>query len=419
MKNYLLPLFVMAYSLNYSQVGINTSNPQGIFNIDGKKDNNATGSPTAGQQANDFVVTADGSVGVGTTSPDLSAMLELNVSQLASGKQKGFLGPRVALTSYNDSSTIPNPAIGLLVYNLGTQSTFTYAGYVYWDGAQWRPLDGRLLQQGSIGALRCTDANLDPLTYTAGTPFQGTMTIPYAGGNGGIYAAQTLGPVNGLIATITQGNFAQGSGTLIYTISGTPTVSSPNTTVFPVSVGGQTCNAEVGGGKKLNPGEYQFFTYEVPATTTGLLSTMIPNPPILGGKVRLDLSFLSSSNTGSGGVTYNPRLVNVSSGNVKMWYSALSSVDRFRRANILVAPGGYVETDNGIYLNWGDNMNSSSTPINSTSSSDDSQEIENIDLAIDGVWYRLTVFVYVDNLNDTIPANNIRRVHITAQRMSS
>jgi hypothetical protein len=37
MKKYLLPLFVMAYSLNYSQVGINTSNPQGIFNIDGKK----------------------------------------------------------------------------------------------------------------------------------------------------------------------------------------------------------------------------------------------------------------------------------------------------------------------------------------------------------------------------------------------
>jgi hypothetical protein len=102
-----------------------------------------------------------------------------------------------------------------------------------------------------------------------------------------------------------------------------------------------------------------------------------------------------------------------------MWYSALSSVDRFRRANILVAPGGYVETDNGIYLNWGDNMNSSSTPINSTSSSDDSQEIETIDLAVDGVWYRLTIFVYVDNLNDTIPANNIRRVHITAQRMSS
>ncbi len=99
-------------------------------------------------------------------------MLELNVSQLASGKQKGFLGPRVALTAYNDSSTISNPATGLLVYNMGTQSTFTYVGYVYWDGSQWRPLDGRSLQQGSMGALRCADASLDPLTYTAGTPFQ-------------------------------------------------------------------------------------------------------------------------------------------------------------------------------------------------------------------------------------------------------
>ncbi len=418
MKKYFLPLAIMACSLTYAQVGINTANPQGIFNIDGKKDNNATGIPTAVQQANDFVVTEDGSVGIGTASPDLSSILELNVSQLASGKQKGFLGPRVALSVYNDSSTIPNPATGLLVYNLGTQPNFTYAGYVYWDGSQWRPLDGRSLQQGNINALRCMDANLDPLTYTAGTAFQGTMTIPYTGGNGGIYGAQTLGPVNGITATITQGNFAQGSGTLIYTISGTPTVSSPNTTTFPISIGGQSCNAEVGGGKKLSAGEYQFFTYEVSATTTGLLSSMISNPPILGGKVRLDLNFSASSNTGSGGVTYNPRLVNVSSNNVKMWYAALSSVDRYRRANILVAPGGYVETDNGIYLNWGNNMNSSSTPITSLSTSDDSQEIETVDLAVDGVWYRLTIFAYVDNLNDTDASNNIRRIHITVQRMS-
>ncbi|MPT30260.1 MAG: hypothetical protein E2600_01050 [Chryseobacterium sp.] len=422
-KNIYITITLMISSLSWSQVGVNTQNPQGIFNIDGKTSatttNPVTGTPTAVQLSDDFIVTASGSAGIGAI-PDASAILELNVSQLASGSKKGFLAPRVALTAYNDASTIPSPATGLLVYNLGTQSTFTFAGYVYWDGSQWRPLDGRSLQSGTVGALKCSEASLSPLTYTSGTSFDGMMSIPYTGGNGGMYGAQTIGPVNGLMATLAQGNFAQGSGTLNYTISGIPTVSSPNTTTFPISIGEQACSAEVGGGKKLTPGEYQFFTYVVSATSTGLLSSMISNyDAVLGGKVRLDLNFTASSNTGSGGVTYNPRLVNISSANIKMWYSALSSVDRFRRANVLLAPSGYLETDNGIYLNWGDNMNSTSTPLTASSSSDDSQEIETIDMAVDGIWYRITVFVFVDNLNDNIPANNVRRIFLTAQRMSS
>lgn len=418
-KNVYLAIALTMSSLAWSQVGINTQNPQGIFNIDGAKNNAATGTPTAAQLKDDFIVTASGSTGIGAT-PDASAILELNVSQLASGSQKGFLGPRVALTAYNDAATIPSPAVGLLVYNLGT-AALAFQGYVYWDGTQWRPLDGRSLQPGTIGGLNCASASLFPISYTAGTPYQGTMSVPYTGGNAGIYAAQTIGPVNGLTATLPQGNFAQGSGTLNYTISGTPTVSSPNTTTFPLSIGGQSCSATVGLGKVLAPGEYQFFTFTLPATYIGLLSTYIGGTydAILGQKVRLDINFNASSNQGSGAVTYNPRLVNISTSNVKMWYAALSNETNYRRANVLVAPGGYLETDNGIYLNWGDNMNSSSIPVIATSSSDNSQEIETVDLLVDGIWYRITVYVSVDNLNDTDPNNNIRRVFMTAQRMSA
>lgn len=53
-----------------AQVGINTANPQGAFNIDAAKDNAATGVPTAAQQANDVSVTATGNVGIGITSPN-------------------------------------------------------------------------------------------------------------------------------------------------------------------------------------------------------------------------------------------------------------------------------------------------------------------------------------------------------------
>ncbi|SEH49071.1 hypothetical protein [Chryseobacterium culicis] len=422
MKKIILSIAIVAYAKFYSQVGINTSNPQGMFNIDGKKDNNPIGTPTIGQQANDFVITEDGSAGIGTTLPDASAILELNVNQLLTGKQKGFLGPRLALNSYNDSSTIPNPALGLLVFNLGTISTFTYVGYVYWNGTQWLTLDGRTLKQGTVEALKCADANLEPSTYTAGMMVQGLLKIPYTGGNGGIFSTQTIGPVNGLTATLQQGNFTQGTGTLTFNVSGTSTVNSPTLTSFPISLGGHNCTVNIGGGKKLSSGEYEFYTYEVPTYHVGLLSNFLnssgKSAPILGGKIRVDLNFTSNSNAGSGSVTYNPRLVNIFGNNIKIWYSALSSVDRYRRANILVAPGGYVETDNGIYLNWGDNMNSNSTPLNSLTGSDDSQEIETIDLSVDGIWYRVTIFVYVDNLNDTLDFNNIRRIHITAQRMS-
>ena len=52
-----------------------------------------------------------GRVGIGTNNPDPSAVLDLESSN------QGFLLPYVRLTSNYDSSTIPNPAKGLMVYN--------------------------------------------------------------------------------------------------------------------------------------------------------------------------------------------------------------------------------------------------------------------------------------------------------------
>jgi hypothetical protein len=68
--------------------------------------------------------------GIGTTSPDASAKLEVNSSN------KGFLPPRVTLTSQTDNTTIANPATGLLVYNTGNNPNLV-AGYYYWNGGNW------------------------------------------------------------------------------------------------------------------------------------------------------------------------------------------------------------------------------------------------------------------------------------------
>ena len=69
-KNIIISIGLLLSGFSYSQVGINTANPQGIFNIDGGKDNPTTGSAhTNAEQLNDFTVTAAGNVGIGKIAP--------------------------------------------------------------------------------------------------------------------------------------------------------------------------------------------------------------------------------------------------------------------------------------------------------------------------------------------------------------
>ena len=68
--------------------------------------------------------------GIGTTTPDASAKLEVFATN------KGFLPPRVTLNSISDNTTIPSPATGLLVYNTGNNAGLA-AGFYYWNGNAW------------------------------------------------------------------------------------------------------------------------------------------------------------------------------------------------------------------------------------------------------------------------------------------
>ncbi|WP_165023685.1 hypothetical protein [Dysgonomonas sp. ZJ279] len=80
----------------------------------------------------------NGSIGIGTETPDASAALEINATN------KGFLPPRVALTATNSASPITSPAVGLIVYNTANGSsgaTAVYANNLYtWDGTKWSQL---------------------------------------------------------------------------------------------------------------------------------------------------------------------------------------------------------------------------------------------------------------------------------------
>ncbi|MDP1621571.1 MAG: metallophosphoesterase [Bacteroidales bacterium] len=80
-----------------------------------------------------------GQVGINTDGslPDSSAGLDVKFSN------KGFLPPRIALSSVNEAAPIVNPATGLLVFNTsntGHTVNDVQMGYYYWNGAKWIPL---------------------------------------------------------------------------------------------------------------------------------------------------------------------------------------------------------------------------------------------------------------------------------------
>ncbi|PHR12800.1 MAG: hypothetical protein COA40_07970 [Aequorivita sp.] len=69
-------------------------------------------------------------VGINTTSPDPSSILDISASN------KGVLFPRVALTGINDNTTIANPSVSLLVYNTSSNGGLI-PGYYFWSGSNW------------------------------------------------------------------------------------------------------------------------------------------------------------------------------------------------------------------------------------------------------------------------------------------
>lgn len=70
-----------------------------------------------------FFCAVHAQVGIGTSTPNASSILDVNVNSLPANGKKGLLLPQVALKSTTDLTTIPNPANGLMVYNTADAGT--------------------------------------------------------------------------------------------------------------------------------------------------------------------------------------------------------------------------------------------------------------------------------------------------------
>jgi len=74
-----------------------------------------------------------GEVGIAVSTPHPSSVLEVF------SEDKGLLIPSVSLLSCSDTSTIPDPATSLLVYNTNASPSLG-VGFVFFDGEEWRSI---------------------------------------------------------------------------------------------------------------------------------------------------------------------------------------------------------------------------------------------------------------------------------------
>lgn len=113
MRKFIIASFLLITGITKitAQIGIQTSNPQGAFHIDGGKDNPAAGLPNAAQQSNDVVITSQGNMGIGNATP--TSKLEVN-------------GASTNTSAYNaGSGTAIDYSLSNLAYTTASAGAFT------------------------------------------------------------------------------------------------------------------------------------------------------------------------------------------------------------------------------------------------------------------------------------------------------
>jgi hypothetical protein len=145
--------------------------------------------------------------------------------------------------------------------------------------------DGNASAASLIGALNCAGSTvmgkLMPNQAATGV----SASVPYSGGNGGPHPGQTAYStgVTGLTATLEPGNFANGNGTLTYTIIGTATTSGLAS--FALNIGGKSCTIQisVGCGAYVAQGQWKVFMCHNLAAANTSANPFAPSWEINGG----------------------------------------------------------------------------------------------------------------------------------------
>ncbi|CAA7196521.1 FISUMP domain-containing protein [Chryseobacterium potabilaquae] len=229
-----------------------------------------------------------GNSAANTSAPNSSAFIDASSNPTFNNESKpnigkGLLFPRTDLTKFTAfSPTAPdilgtvtnyyNYYDGFIVFNTATSGVAAIGntdgtlcrGFWYYDNdvtndtestapanqnkvnmGTWKPLDKDQCSTTPpiVTTLDCASGTFNPSTLAQGTSVTGgTLTIPYTGGNGAGYPAETV-TVNGLTFSRTSGTLNVGNGTLTYSINGTPSASGPMN--VHVTLGDKSCDATI------------------------------------------------------------------------------------------------------------------------------------------------------------------------------
>lgn len=169
MKKYILySCTLLINSFAFSQVGIGTTNPQGVFHVDAGKNTIVGG--TSSNFSDDLTITATGNVGIGTLSP--STKLELNSTTAGAIKiVDGTEGVGKVLVSdaagVGTWQTLPvfkyavngsfSPAATIISDNTATQNKFTN-GFIVLNKGRWLVNIGLSIRLNSVDA----NTNVNP-----------------------------------------------------------------------------------------------------------------------------------------------------------------------------------------------------------------------------------------------------------------
>ena len=144
-----------------------------------------------------FTTTTFAQVGIGTTNPHPSAILELNASN------KALLLTRVALTGTDDVTTIPTPTAGMIVYNTADTvgATAVKANNLYrFNGTNWDFFVDNDLLTGTVAGFNTSTLGYEPVKASEKatvTTAPGGATVTLIGcktnpANGHVYCAYQL-----------------------------------------------------------------------------------------------------------------------------------------------------------------------------------------------------------------------------------
>ncbi|PWN61642.1 hypothetical protein C1634_010195 [Chryseobacterium viscerum] len=301
-----------------------------------------------------FSVFSYGQIGINTATP--RATMDVMAKNTDGSTSEGIIAPRLtgeALHTADGNHVYGEKQDGTLAFitappsvanRVGQTIDIDARGYYYYDFPENKWIKMLYSSPGApvVSTLDCAGGTTTG-SVASGVPSSGvSRTVPYTGGNGEAYSAQSVSStgVTGLTANLSAGSLANGNGTLTYTITGT--ASSSGTASFAITLGGQNCSFDiaVGGGAPV------VSTLDCAGgTTTGSAASGVPSSgvsrtvPYTGGNGEA-YNAQSVSSTGVTGLTANLSAGTLANGNGTLTYTITGTASSSGTASFAITLGG-------------------------------------------------------------------------------